>query len=45
VAGAVASIALNVALIPLLGITGAALAYVLTSAGMLVARYRVTRNA
>lgn len=45
VAGAVASVALNVALIPLLGITGAALAYVLTSAGMLAARYRVTRNA
>jgi O-antigen/teichoic acid export membrane protein len=45
VAGAIASVALNVALIPLLGIAGAATAYVLTSAGMLAARYRVTRNA
>jgi O-antigen/teichoic acid export membrane protein len=45
VAGAIASVALNVVLIPLLGIIGAALAYVFTSAGMLMARYRVTRSA
>ena len=45
VAGAVASIAFNVALIPLLGIAGAALAYLLTSGGLLAVRYRVTRNA
>ena len=44
VAGAIASVVFNVALIPLLGLAGAALAYVLTSGGMFAVRYRVTRN-
>ena len=45
VAGAIASVTLNLALIPLLGMAGAALAYVITAGGMLAVRYRITRTA
>jgi O-antigen/teichoic acid export membrane protein len=41
VAGAMASAALNVALIPTLGLAGAALAYLLTGVGLLVVRFWV----
>ena len=43
IAGAIASAGLNLVLVPLLGLYGAALAYVLTSAGLLVARVCVSR--
>ncbi|BEV46519.1 hypothetical protein CRBSH125_27020 [Afipia carboxidovorans] len=44
VGGAIASIILNLALLPMLGLAGAALAYLLTAGGLLVARYAMTRS-
>ena len=44
VAGALASVMLNLALIPMLGLTGAALAFILTAGGMLAARYIVAQT-
>jgi O-antigen/teichoic acid export membrane protein len=44
VSGAVASVVLNLALIPTLGLAGAAIAYLVTSGGLLLLRYRITRT-
>lgn len=44
VGGAIASIILNLALLPVLGLAGAALAYLLTAGGLLAARYVMTRS-
>lgn len=44
VAGAIASAALNLLLVPFVGLYGAAFAYTLTSAGLLVARVSVSRS-
>lgn len=44
VGGAIASAILNLALLPVFGLSGAALAYLLTSGGMLAARYAMTRD-
>lgn len=45
VAGAIASVVLNIVLIPIMGLAGAALAYALTAGGMLAVRHGVTRSA
>ena len=45
VAGAIGSALANVLLVPPLGIYGAALGYVLTSVGLLIARYACSRSA
>lgn len=45
VTGAVLSAALNVTLMPLAGLWGASLAYILTSAALLAVRFQVTRTA
>lgn len=44
VCGAIASAILNLALLPAFGLSGAALAYVLTGGGLLAARYAITRS-
>ena len=45
IAGALASVMLNLALVPMLGLTGAALAFILTAGGMLAVRYTVAQTA
>lgn len=45
VGGVAASVILNLALVPTLGLAGAALAYFVTAGGMLAARYIITREA
>lgn len=45
VGGAVASAVLNIVLTPFAGLSGAALAYILTSAALLTARFLVSRSA